>query len=284
MGVMNKGKGETIVVLGVFSLVGSITWAFFYEASLDGIDELKRFEDVPDSIVEEELMIEASLEEEPTHWEIPKSQSGGADWIFEVFTPPLIYYHPTEARFTVTPPTAARWTLGQLIDVLSIEHPLYRLQYRGYSRGNSGDLIEIEDIEAGIWYRGRIGDDFEESGFSINGFVVERVLVFSEEVEETPYVDYSVELSIWDKRIGGSILLRNEPHYVAEYAAQLKWGEGIIQTVTVGSVVEVEAVAFEIIEISEKEVVLGKVDGSIKGETRFDEPIRLSLWKSENEK
>lgn len=81
-------------------------------------------------------------------WRRPVAQSSGAGWVYEVFTPPVIYYHAGAQAFAVTPPDvlvrgpalAATGDAAFGLELLEVKREPYRLQLAGYF-GAPGDYL-----------------------------------------------------------------------------------------------------------------------------------------------
>ena len=84
-------------------------------------------------------------------WAAPKSQSRGEEWVFDVFTPPVIYYDPISREFAVTPPNLqarddglSQWTHFDL-ELLEVRLRPYRLQLVGYA-GEPGSYVAYFEL------------------------------------------------------------------------------------------------------------------------------------------
>jgi|GEM_PF-672401 len=128
-------------------------------------------------------------------WPAPTAQPRGPQWIFELFTPPEIFYHPTRQEFRAKTPeaalastpaagaaaahdndTAARhWSDALLL--LDIRHAPYPLQLSGYLSGKTpNDLWGIfENHETGETLLLREGQRVDALGVELIGFRVESV-------------------------------------------------------------------------------------------------------------
>ena len=57
-----------------------------------------------DNKVDVELFVVDRHVPKSISWAPPQPQSRGEDWVFDVFTPPVLYYNPASREFTVTSP------------------------------------------------------------------------------------------------------------------------------------------------------------------------------------
>jgi hypothetical protein len=94
-------------------------------------------------------------------WAEAPAQSAGDKWLFEVFTPPKIYYNEETKQFTVIPPVRAAAPAETVVEppkpefglkLAKVEQPLFRLQLVGavnfgpdargtFSNSLTGDII-----------------------------------------------------------------------------------------------------------------------------------------------
>lgn len=94
-------------------------------------------------------------------WAEAPAQSAGDKWLFEVFTPPKIYYNEETKQFTVIPPVRAAAPVETVVEppkpefglkLAKVEQPLFRLQLVGavnfgpdargtFSNSITGDII-----------------------------------------------------------------------------------------------------------------------------------------------
>ncbi|MFP4541265.1 MAG: hypothetical protein ACLFR7_06510, partial [Opitutales bacterium] len=145
-------------------------------------------------------------------WEPPVAQSAGREWIFEVFTPPIVYYDPATRQFTVRPPLepTARPSFG--VELAEIARRPYRLQYAGHHGEADDFLVEIRDVEEGAFYRGRVGTFFPAGDFVLRDFRAERRLVRPQNRPgATPHLEIFLELVVEDQRRGETLILGRDP-------------------------------------------------------------------------
>ena len=149
-------------------------------------------------------------------WDPPEAQSMGREWIFEIFTPPLIYFDPETVRFTLTPPLAPEEEPPFGVRLVAIERELYRAQYAGHAGAEGRYFVELEDTSTGRYYRGRAGEVIPEMELEVRGFSAGQRMVTPAEPGGTPYLDRWVELTIFDRLKGETVVLTAEPRYAPE--------------------------------------------------------------------
>jgi hypothetical protein len=156
-------------------------------------------------------------------WNPPSAQSAGREWIFEVFTPPIIFFDPASRQFTLRPPLepAPAPLFGIAVD--GLERVPYRLRFAGYHGEPGRYHVELREVVAGTFHRGRPGDTFPDLGFTLLRFVAEpRRIADPERPWATPYLDTHIEVEVEDERLGRRVLFGREPLYLPEPAARLR--------------------------------------------------------------
>lgn len=146
-------------------------------------------------------------------WNEPPSQSAGPEWLFEVFSPPIIYFNPERNAFDVTPPRRTPPPRPFALSPARFERGLYRLQYAAHAGSEGRYIVELRDEESDAWLRGRVGEHVEEGGFRILDFSVESIRVPGADAGETAYVVEVVRLEIFDERANETVVLTREPRY-----------------------------------------------------------------------
>ena len=146
------------------------------------------------------------------YWPEPAVQSRGADWLYDVFTPPVLYYDPTTREFTVKRPE---------VNVAVAAPPKHRLR-SSWSRcgrnrivsssvatwATTGDYIaQFEIVETGAVVLGRTGFVCPENKghFTVRSFEVRRVTTSSS--ESMPVIESIGFATILDGRTGREITL-----------------------------------------------------------------------------
>jgi len=121
-----------------------------------------------------------------TSWGIPAKQSRGADWVFDVFTPPVIYYNPMTREFSVTSPAVLvaskeedPWqTFG--LELLEVRPRPYRLQLVGYAGEDGNYVAYFEYLDTGDLVLARPGKLLVEAGVKVVSFEVKQMEVQQE--------------------------------------------------------------------------------------------------------
>lgn len=202
-------------------------------------------------------------------WSEPGPQSAGRDWIYELFTPPVIYYHATENRFTVTPSVSvaekSRQPFG--LELLSVRREPFRLQLVGYV-GAPGDYIgTFVSTEIPQTLLGRAGTRFVPLGLVLKSVEIRRVnLAPSDAAPVYGVVGFAV---LHDERSGAEVTLNTrQPNYTDAPVAVLRAvaeADGQPRVLREGDTIEQTGASFRIerIQFDPPEVVVGKTTAGL---------------------
>lgn len=113
-------------------------------------------------------------------WVAPIAGEGEGEWLFDVFTPPVIYYDVANHVFSVTPPDTetdeARGPRNAFgIELVEVKRTPYRIQLVGYVGSEGGYMATFEDVETGTAFLARPGRTVDEPGVTLRTFTVEKV-------------------------------------------------------------------------------------------------------------
>lgn len=190
------------------------------------------------------------------NWSPAESQSRGEEWVFDVFTPPVIYYDPNSRELAVTPPnllpvenTDNQWATFDL-ELLEVRLRPYKLQLVGYA-GEAGSYVAyLENTLSGAIVLLREGEEEIELGV--------RLISFQEEEIETPsetgttIVQKVGVARVADYATGEEVSLTNlETKMFSELEAKVRLlPAGIIRNVQVGSRLELDSEDYLIEDLS----------------------------------
>jgi hypothetical protein len=144
-------------------------------------------------------------------WEKTPHQKRGADWIYDVFTPPVIYYNPVTLQFTVTPPDFRRPVVLTedpfQVELLDVRPRPYRIQLVGYL-GKDGDYVAtFEYVPTKATLVGKPGKRFPQAHVELRSLEVEKTTTT---VGSMPIVDLVAKAVIYDEDSGEEVLLTNK--------------------------------------------------------------------------
>lgn len=144
----------------------------------------------------------------PKAWAKPAAQSQGAGWIYELFTPPVIYYHAQARAFSVTPPSIFQdGAVAFGLELLDVRRELYRLQLMGYLGEPQDYLAAFVSTELPETLLARPGRRFDELGLSLVDFTVRKVNLAAP--AEPPVYDIAAFAVLTDERTGERVTLDN---------------------------------------------------------------------------
>ena len=193
-------------------------------------------------------------------WQPPSAQRKSRQWVYDVFTPPEIFFDARLKEFTVTPPTTAiahdeTATAVQLpaslgVQLIGVKRTLFRLQLIGFvesERGYQGLFENTLTSETFLAVKGRVVP-------ALN-LVIEDVDVRARPVslpESMTTQQTLATASVRDVLSGETIALTTaERCYAAAPRATLITGIAVMaqRDVCNGDVIEVDGVTYEIGEI-----------------------------------
>jgi len=153
----------------------------------------------------------ASTEAKPVNaghlWAMPSHQTAGSRWLYEVFTPPVIYYNATARSFVVTPAYYAAEATDTLsgVELLEVKLAPYRLQLAGYFGGPGDYLAAFVSSELPQTLLAREGRRFEQLGLTLKRFDVRKVAVETDGAG--PVYDIAALAVLHDEQTGGEVVL-----------------------------------------------------------------------------
>jgi hypothetical protein len=217
---------------------------------------------------------------EPAVWPKPAPQSSGHDWLYEVFTPPVIYYHAAAKSFAVTPPVPAadRGTPFGL-ELLEVKFEFYPLQLAGYF-GEPEDYLAAFVIpgQPETWLARR-GRRFEQLGLTLQSIDVKKIEVAKNDAR--PVYDVAAFAVLRDERTGGEVVLDSRaPRLTDTPLAVLRLADGSPpRTWHEGDSFTDDTATYRIerIQVDPPEVVVARrISGMPGPETRILRPVGRS--------
>ncbi len=178
-------------------------------------------------------------------WSSPENQARGSEWVFDLFTPPVIYYNPINQEFAVTPPDlvarlAEPDTNAFGLELLEVRPRPYRLQLVGYAGQEGSFVAYLKYLPSGNLMLARPGKLLVEAGAKIESFEVKQMQV--EQDGGMPVFEKVGVARIRDYDTGEEIYLTNrETKLYSDLEARFRSkGDGSIHIVREGSQVELE--------------------------------------------
>jgi hypothetical protein len=143
-------------------------------------------------------------------WGQPVSQ-GGANWIFDIFTPPVIFYDEATQTFTVTPPFPDANPVERTFELrlVAIEPQPFRFQLVSYAGARGNYVLTLENLESGRDVFCSPGEALTEYGLRILDFAERREIAASTLEGTTEAFDLTGEVTVQDERNGKQYKLRH---------------------------------------------------------------------------
>lgn len=120
------------------------------------------------------------IEENRGIWMDPAVDAAAEEWVFDVFTPPVIFYNQETGRFSVTRPDLDSASAGSAaaapfgMSLVGVEPELYRLQIVGYAGYDGDELGIFQNEQTGEGFVARAGARFEDLGLEVRTLDVRR--------------------------------------------------------------------------------------------------------------
>jgi hypothetical protein len=142
-----------------------------------------------------------------TAWPKAPAQSQGSGWLYEIFTPPVIYYNTAARSFAVTPPQYPTEPGGVVfgLELLAVKLEPYRLQLLGYFGAPGDYLAAFVSPQSPETLLARAGRRFDQLGLTLKSFDVRKVTVESSE-PGTVY-DVAALAVLQDEQTGAEVVL-----------------------------------------------------------------------------
>jgi len=223
----------------------------------------------------------ACIAQESPVWPKPSAQSAGRGWVYELFTPPVIYYDGRDRTYTVTAP--ADWPEGKPslgIQLLAVKPELYPLQLVGYvgpAHDYRATFIRPQHPEACLV---RPGHNFAELGLTFTHFEVKKVLVPTSETG--PVYEAAAFAVLTEDGTGREVWLDSRgPHYTDTPLAVLQpLAGGSRHELHAGDSFSIagESYRIEAVQLTPPEVRVGRqIMGLPEAETHLLRPINSPL-------
>ena len=166
----------------------------------------------------------------PAAWMEPSPQ-GGPNWIFDIFTPPVIYYDEASGRFTVTPPFRNDPDVMDdafELRLLGIRREPFRFQLVSYAGSPGQYVLTLEDLETGRDVFCVPGETLPQHQIRIDQFVESREVPAALREGSTEVFDLVGQAIITDLSAHQTLRLRHSQiAYLEQPSAVFTNGEGM---------------------------------------------------------
>lgn len=150
-------------------------------------------------------------------WAKAPAQTQGGGWLYEVFTPPLIYYNTVARSFAVTPPQLLATQSGSVmlgLELLAVKLEPYRLQLLGYFGAPGDYLAAFGSAHSSETLLARPGCRFDQLGLTLKSFDVRMVTL--EHGEAGLVYDVAALAVLQDEGTGGEVVLDSRAHKLTD--------------------------------------------------------------------
>jgi len=194
------------VLLGLAALVLTASCAWWWRQQ----EEVRRLRAQPVAVpLTGSLYEPANLklpETQAAVWPKAPAQSQGNGWLYEVFTPPVIYYNALARSFTVTPPMhQGDIAIPFGLELLAVTQEQFRLQLAGYFGAPDDYLVAFTSPNRPETLLAREGRRFEDLGLTLKSFDVKKIVVEHHDV--WPVYDIAALAVLIDEQTGGEVVL-----------------------------------------------------------------------------
>ena len=202
--LLKANYDKLLLGLAAVAVSASCTWWWQQQGDLRRLHALPVTAQLAGSLYE---LVDLKLPEtKAAVWPKASAQSHGKGWLYEVFTPPVIYYNTLARSFTVRPPlyqTESSAPFG--LELLAVKPEQFRLQLVGYF-GAPGDYrAAFTSPNLPGTLLARAGRHFENLGLTLKSFAVKKILV--EHNDARLVYDVAAFAVLADEQTGAEVLL-----------------------------------------------------------------------------
>jgi hypothetical protein len=185
-------------------VLGSLVWAWLQQAKIEQLRSTPAAVALSGGDYERQKF--PSPSRAPKTWTKPATQSQGGGWIYEVFTPPVIYYHASLRAFSVTAPSGlADTNMPFGWELLDVKRELFRLQLMGYLGSPRDYLAAFVSPQLAETLLARPGRRFDELGLALKNFEVRKVNIAAP--DQMPVYDIAAFAVVQDEQTGEEVTL-----------------------------------------------------------------------------
>lgn len=193
-------------------------------------------------------------------WGAPSAQSRSARWVYDVFTPPEIFYDAALQQFTVSPPTTDLRSETETtadsreipeLRLIGVKRPLFRLQLIGFVKSAGQDIGLFENVTTSEIFLARKGKPLPELRLEIEELEVRpSPMALPESMTTRQTLAQAV---VRDQYTGESIILSSTERRLSSYSQATLMERAVPghqHEVSEGDVFDVGEVRYEVGEIS----------------------------------
>ncbi|HTJ78224.1 MAG TPA: hypothetical protein VL357_04445 [Rariglobus sp.] len=204
-----KSQEKIIFGAALLVLLSSATWLVLQQSKIAALRK------APASVGAGAAYVPAGIDApkvSTSTWPTPPAQTRGPDWIYDVFTPPEIYYNTSTKEFSVTPPAGPEAVkvveIPFGLDMVQVKPDVFRLQLVGYV-GNAGAYQgTFENTVTGDTFLAKAGKKITSLGLTIRDFEVKRNRVPAP--DSMPIYETVATAVVVDDKTGDEVTLTNK--------------------------------------------------------------------------
>jgi hypothetical protein len=227
-----KRQATLLWATAAFAAVGSAAW---FGPGAPAIEPVR----APLSTASYVPRMSETFETKREEWAAPDGQPAGTDWVYEVFSPPRMFYDRRTQRFTLAPSEGVREggraasepaSFGLVL--LAVRPDLFRLQLIGFVGGEGDCRGVFENRDTQETMLATTGERFPKLGLAIDRFEVRRTPV---PLPESMTVRRLVATAVVrDERTGESVALTDiAPRTTARLTATIACADESSRTLAV---------------------------------------------------
>lgn len=167
---------KLLFILALLILAGSVAY-FVFVAQEDAVEQRSDtiLSAVPSGGAYNEIAA-PHYERQETPWPAPYPQDEDGNWLFDVFTPPRIYWDPVAGKLVSEPWQPPLAAPPFALELVSFDQELFRVQLEAYFTGASPEdtIVQFFDTQADSSFRGTVGTVFENQKVRLDSFDIER--------------------------------------------------------------------------------------------------------------
>jgi hypothetical protein len=214
-----------------------------------------------------------------TVWEAPSALARGRDWLYDLFTPPEIFYNTRTRQFAVSAPLtgdeAAEAPFG--LELVSVRPEPFRLQLIGYVGGVGAARGIFENRRTGEVFLASAGHRFADLALEIKAFNVRAEAIVIP--ESTSFNQRVATATIHDLRAQRDLTLtQRERQFTGNvFGLVALEGESAPREVLAGDTVKFGATTYRIerIAIDPATIEVTKTDPDLAAPVRRTLPLRF---------
>lgn len=239
-----QAKDKLFLIIGGLSLALTSTWAILEQSKISARSASVNAPAGGSSYEPKELTITMPPSQS---WAKAGAQPAGDNWVYNVFTPPKIYYNIQSKQFTVIPPEVVAPVspvdpmippppARPAIELVSVTQPLFRLQLVGYIGSEGSYRGTFNNEVTGKTFFGTSGRKVPELNLEIVTFEAKRRKVVVE--GGSTIIDVTAFADVRDTLTGKMYRLAPEKRLPeGPLSATVKLADGTQKVVSTGDTV-----------------------------------------------